>query len=500
MPLRPTLATLLRRRSRGDVAAFVAALHAARGATTRADADADGLVVDGDRYLVVGGGYVARLRAGVSRRSPPPDVVVAVDPARAEALSDRYGVPVVTPTDLDRLARYGLDRPTADRVFRDHLGRGVDDVAPPSSTGSDPKSAPVSRSSTGWRGSPFGVPESAVVVLLVVAALVAFGAAAPSAGPEGVTLGEDDTAGPGAGPNETGVANEPRPTPATSTPRPDALRLAPGLTADGVTDPEALAEAHARAVANRSYTWVLTYVEYTDGDESGRAREVVTVERPTVYASRVSTDGFLTSRGPVAYRPSYADGERRYRPTVEGVDSTPLEQRGPTGLQEARASQYYGILLDGEETSVVRTILGDPRLYVVDITGANTSTVRNYTATAHVAPDGTVRYYAGSYCYRSFRSDTREVCLSLTMQYRDVGETTVEPPIWYTDAGTASPRATPGDGTETATATEAGTTTAAEAATPTDDPAATPTATPTATETRRETNGTVSSTVTSTPA
>jgi hypothetical protein len=211
-----------------------------------------------------------------------------------------------------------------------------------------------------------------------------------------------------------------------------------------------------------------------------------------VYASRVSTDGFLTARGPVAYRPSYADGERRYRPTVEGVDSTPLEQRGPTGLQEARASQYYGILLDSEETSVVRTILGDPRLYVVDIAGANTSTVRNYTATAHVAPDGTVRYYAGSYCYRSFRNDTREVCLSLTMQYRDVGETTVEPPRWYADAEETSPRATPGEGTETATPAATGT--------DTDAPTATPTATPAATETRRETNGTASPTVTPTPA
>ncbi len=485
MSTRPTLAALLRERSRRDVAAFVAALYGARGATTRVDAD--GVVVDGERYLVVTGGHVAHLRARLGSRPSPPDVVVAVDPFRADTLADRYGVPVRTSTDLDRLARYGLDRAVADQLFREHLDRTVGDVALATHAAVDTPSAPTPRASDGrprrGRERELRLPESAVLAALVVAALVAFGAAAsPSMGPEIDTLAGgdaagDDAGGAGAAPDEIGVANEARPTSATSTTTPDARRLAPGLSIDGVADSEVLAEAHARAVANRSYTWELTYIEYASDDESGRATELVTVEHPTVYASRVSTDGFLTSRGPVAFRSSYADGERLHRPAADGIDSSSIEQRGPLGLQEERASQYYAILLAGEETSVVRTILGDPRLYVVDIDGTAASTVRNYTATAHVAPDGTVVYYSGSYCYVSFRSDeTRETCLRLTMQYRNLGGTTVEPPAWYAEeasVGTSTEGASAGNASTTGTGTS-GTETTPTTRTRTDVPTATP--------------------------
>jgi hypothetical protein len=442
MATRPTLTALLRTRSRRDVATFLAALYAARGATTRVESDA--AVVDGDRYLVVGAGALAGVRSRFGASRPSPDVVVTVDPGRADRLEARYDAPTLTPADLDDLARYGLDRAVADRVFGECFDRVVADVAPPTRPADErPSPGSVRGGSHDERSSRTlvsTVPQTVAIAVLLVASLVAFGAAAsPAVEPALGSLADLDTEGgdagaPGAAPGDVGVANEPRPTTvATATPTPDALGLAPGLSIERIVDARALADAHARSVSNRSYTWELTYVEYAGGNESGRATEVVRVASPTVYTSHVTTDGFLSSRGPVSSRSSYADGERRYQPTAGGVESAPVEQRGPTGPQAARASQYYGVLLDAEQTSVVRTVLGEPRLYVVDIEGAGSDGVRNYTATAHVQPNGRIVYYTGSYCYVSFRGDdTRETCLSLTMQYRNVGQTTVEPPTWYT--------------------------------------------------------------------
>lgn len=476
MPNRPTLASLLAARGRHDVAAFVAALYDARGATTRVDSG--DVLVDGDRYRVVESGPAARLRerfGGGPSASRSPDIVVAVDAGHADALGERYGVGVVTPVDLDRLARYGLDRPAADAVFRACFDCAVANTAPVSPTGTQSTRRATPAGGTPAAPTPLFSQPSVLVVLLVAAA-VAFGAAAAPAVDPGVdslaaTDGLDGggagagSGDPGAGADEAGVANEPRPT-TTPTLVPDERRLAPGLSIDGVVDAEALATAHVRALSGNSYTWELTYVEFAGDNESGRATEVVTAENPTTYASQVETEGFLGARGPVAYRSSYADGDRLYRPTPDGVDSTSIEQRDPVGLQEARASQYYGILLTGEETSVVRTILGEPRLYVVDINGTAASSIRRYTATAHVAPDGLITYYSGSYCFAAYRDDgTRDTCITLTLQYRNVGQTSVAPPAWYTNASepasptTTTPTTTP-TATERTTATDSGTETA----------------------------------------
>jgi hypothetical protein len=246
------------------------------------------------------------------------------------------------------------------------------------------------------------------------------------------------TPAPGAATDEADVANSPRPTPdetgeGSERNETGGLVLAPGLTTHGVVDADALAAAHATTLANRSYTWELAYVEFDNGTKVGSATETVAVAAPSVYASNVSHDGFLTYRGPVGSRPAYADGTKRYQPTAIGLENTTVEG-GDLGRQENRARQYYGILLDGQNTSIVRTVLGGLRLYVVDIEGTSAVTVRNYTATAHVSPEGIVYYYSGSYCLASFgRDDVRELCLSITMQYRDVGETTVDPPPWYTE-------------------------------------------------------------------
>ncbi|WP_152043169.1 hypothetical protein [Salinigranum salinum] len=456
MPSAPSLASLLRRRSRTEVAAFVAALYAARGAETRVEGGS--VVVDGSRYLVVPAGYRARVRQwlpGAIRSTPhgatasTPDRVVAVDAARADALAERYDAPVLTPATLDDLARYGLDHEIADAVYRDHLGRSLDDVAPAAARSRSPDAPDraTTDSSAPNRDDvrdPASLSTGAVVATVAVLASVVLLTTAAALGGGPLAGGSDGvptttaTPAPGVATDEADVANSPRPTPdeteeGSERNETSGLVLAPGLTTHGVVDADALAEAHATTLANRSYTWELTYVEFANGTKVGSATETVAVAAPSVYVSNVSHDGFLTYRGPVDSRPAYADGTKRYQPTATGLENTTIED-DDAGRQQSRARQYYGILLDGQETSVVRTLLGGPRLYVVDIEGTSAVTVQNYTATARISPEGIVYYYSGSYCLASFgRDDVRELCLSITMQYRNVGETTVEPPPWYTE-------------------------------------------------------------------
>ena len=448
MSSRPTLTACLRGRPRDEIAAFVAALYAARGAETHVDGGA--AVVDGERYLVVPAGYRARLRHHLGTTAGSADRVVAADPARADALAARYDAPVLTPADLDGLARYGLDRAAADAVLRDRLGVAVDDLAPagrptPRTEGAANEATPPPRSGSRDHDGPKSkpVPAAVTVVAVAVLAAVVLSVAPASLGTDGgvgVFAGEGERAGasggvtptPGATTADAAVANGT--SRANGTAERDPVGLAPGLTADGVADPEALADAHATALTNRSYTWEIAYVERSNGTEVGRATETVEVAAPSVYVANVTREGLHVSRGPVAVGPSYADGERRYRPTDEGVAASTVELDDGVGPQESRARRFLGVLLDGRETSIVRTILGGQRLYVVDIEGTTESTIRRYNATAHVAPDGVVYYYSGSYCLVPMRSTAvSEVCLSLTMQYRDVGETVVEPPSWYTD-------------------------------------------------------------------
>jgi hypothetical protein len=451
---RPTLAAVLRDRSRAEVAAFVAALYAARGAETRVDGAV--AVVDGERYAVVSPGIRARLSTGGALSGADGsagdrvDAVVVVDPDHAGGIADRYDVPVLTSRDLDRLARYGLDRTAADAVFRDSLDVDLGGVASPSRArhdGASSRSSPPRRvtdddgpgdANNGRRLVAVGTAALAVVVLAVVV-LVTTG---PLVGGLGIADGASDESNAAAGTQDPdartpddGESNRAESGSDGASNGTDTLVLAPGLTADGISDPDALAYAHATTLANRSYTWELSYVEWDapSSRDSRKATETVRVGSSRVYVSNVSHDGLPVTRGPIPGRPSYADGERHYRLTSGGIVNETIEHDGGLGRQESRAQRYLGVLLQGEETRIIRTVLGGPRLYVVDIRGADAPSVRNYTATAHVTPDGVVRYYSGSYCLvpRS-GSSTSEICVSFSMRYTDVDETVVRPPPWYT--------------------------------------------------------------------
>ncbi|WP_380679571.1 hypothetical protein [Salinigranum sp. GCM10025319] len=504
MSSRPTLATLLRGRSRTALTRFVADLYTARGAETAVDDGA--VVVDGERLLVVPAGVRGRLHEWigpiVSGSNPEaPARVVAADPGRADALAARYDAPVLSPADLDDLARYGLDREAADAVFREHFGVGLDDVARrtrdgpaggldrPTPASSRPADGELDR--TDGRFGPASAVATLVAVVVLAAAVVSttpgvLGVVGVGPFESADREGPDSTATTTPTNGSAGVdagAAIPRP-PSTSESGgtgTDAIPLVPGLTTEGITDPAALADAHATTMANQSYTWRLTYVESANGSEIGRATETVRVAAPSVYVSNVTREGVLVTRGPVARMPSYADGERRYRLATDGVETADLDD-ADVGRQAARARQYFGVLLAGREMSVGWIVRGGPRRYVVDIDGTNASAVRNYSATVHVAPDGSVRYYSGSYCLASMSGEFGDICLSFTMRYSQVGETTVEPPPWYTawnaTHGTIDPRnSTVPNGTATNPTATPSTTNGTTSGTPTPSAETSPTTT-----------------------
>ena len=457
MSNQPTLVSLLQGRSREDVAAFVAALYAARGAETRVDGSV--AVVDGERYAVAPSGRVARLRERlVPVVSGPVDRVV-VEPDRARLLADRYDAPPVTPTDLDRLARYGLDRAVADDVYRTHLGRPIAAVVPATP---EPVPTPAAarepiESASGATGA-FGNGATAVIVGLlavaVVLALVASPALVPwTPEPTGATTPSPSSA----------TAGEPETTPSTTVTASNAdiarddgvdtvdrlgRSLGPGLTTGGVADPEATAAAHARVLENRSYEWELIYVETRQGNVTTRSRETVLVASPTEYVSDVTHSGVVTSASPVAPTPLYANGTAEFRPGPDGdgvvVEPLPAGD-GAGGRQGQRAERYLGVLLDGERSTIVRSIYGDARaeVYVVRIEGADTDTIRGYQATAHVRTDGFVRYLAASYCVvRPDGDASTDSCVHLSLQYFDLGPKPVERPPWVTTSEPAENEST----------------------------------------------------------
>jgi hypothetical protein len=450
MSSRPTLAALLRGRSRAALAEFVRALHAARGAETRVDGSV--VVVDGDRVLVVTGRRFAVLDGLGTRRATPSgiDRVVAVDAARAERIAARYDARPVSAADLDGLARYGLDRAAADAVYRDQFGRPVSAVEP----------GPA-RADRDARRAAHGRPSPAVLVgaVVVLVTLATLGAALSGAGATAAPLpwlsetadsipvsaplapgpvasdGEETSGGRaiGSGARTTlGSAGAAGPGGA-DTDRP----LPPGVSVDGVTDADALATAHAAALGNRSYRWELSYVESVNGSVTARGTETVRVWSRRQFVSTVEWTGDPVGLTPVATRPSYADGERRYRPSAAdgAVVTRSIGDVPPAGEQGWRASRYLRWCLSARSSTVERTV-GDTAhpITVVALNGSSDPSVERYAARARVTADGFVRSLSVSYVLAT-RGDSPPVDVDVTFRYYVDADGSPAPPPWFTGAG-----------------------------------------------------------------
>lgn len=389
----PSTATVARRLRRLDPdarAAFVAALFAARSDAVAVERDGPVLVVDrpgGPLRVVVG---------------PPPDgetadvVVVAADRERRRVRPT--DARVLGPTALhDRLC-YGVDRSTAARLCRDHLGVGFD---PP-----DARLPPRGRVVA-------AVALLAVLVLVLVVATVALAPTAPVDPPTDPT---DDP-------------------PAT-------------VTAADLRSPGTVARAHLAALRARpSVRLNATFAgpRHLTGFDTRRsgydADDVVTVSvRVDAAGSYRSVRRTSFAGGPLIRERTtvarYADGDTEYV-RIDGESSPRYERRSVTRSGRAFAADLSRRVLPAHlttnRTRVERLPANASARYRVVATGqprALDHEARGYRATARVAPDGLVTRLSVAYVHPATGA-------RVAVDARFGSPADVAPPPWY---GTARER------------------------------------------------------------
>lgn len=448
MTSRPTLTALLRERSRSARVRFVAALYAARGSATRVDGDV--VCIDGERYLVASRWATVTAVIGTRQadRTDAIDHVIAVDPERAARLAARYDARAVSAADLDRLARYGLDRASADALYREQFDRSFGTVDPPTprESGHDADRVPDAARPAPRHHAP-AVRLAVVSVLALLAVGIVFsGAGATTSGlpwvwdvSETISVSTAaPTPAPAAGGSDTAADTATPATAARSWGGPNASSadtdaFAPGVSAAGITDVDVLADAHAVALGNRSYRWELEYVETVDGRVTARGTETVRVGSRRSFVSQVDWRGLPVGFTPVASRPSYADGSVRHHPAADdaGVATYSLTDLSPAGEQGWRASRYLRWYLSTANSSVERTLVHTERpTAVVEATGTAYSSADDYTVRAHVTSDGFVQSLSVSYVLTD--EGDPPVAVRFTFRYHVDESVSVSPPIWYT--------------------------------------------------------------------
>jgi len=418
------LESRLRRLDGQRLVALVADLWAARGYET----ERDGNIVrarHGDGVL-----RIAVPRAGGSRSEDGVDVVVA--PGGTGMRGDGR---VVDGAMLAEMLAYAVDRQVGRDICKRHLGAPPGALTPPLATRT--------------RRRVTGVADSAVPAVLVVVALVAIGAvlAGGALGDAAGLAGETEASAEGAVATATptpttdrdvradtdgslsGVSPEPFPS-APDTPP-------PGISEAGVTDIEALAGAHERALADRSHTvWLDRRSRQLNG--AGRVIEhdidmTTDGDRFLVTTTRVDGEerrllGALYDNGVAAYEAEYNTSGDGYD-YVSEVDPRSDRSPSPDSVRETLVWRY----LSTENTTVTgRTVREESVVYRVVATNRTEARgfdhVWNYTAIARVDARGFVREATVEF---SARSGSRVFRVRHEITYGRVGSTDFEPPEWY---------------------------------------------------------------------
>lgn len=204
----------------------------------------------------------------------------------------------------------------------------------------------------------------------------------------------------------------------------------PGLTVEGVSDPEALAAAHAGEVAGRPRVLVLRVEKYEDSRRWATYVERVVVQDHDVFASEIEFEG--TSDGLPAVT---AATEVYVNREVEAVNVEPALATDPQASVESvprdpsaylgRVRPYLRRALSVEGTDVVATRRGpNGTVYRVEGTYAPGLSGQDESVTAVVTSAGAVRTLRHEY-----ERPVSDGSIVVTIAY-EFGPTTVERPAW----------------------------------------------------------------------
>lgn len=203
--------------------------------------------------------------------------------------------------------------------------------------------------------------------------------------------------------------------------------LPPGVTEVGVEDPDALARAHVRAAAGRSYRLAIVVRTERVGEttvETFRAR----VANDSTYLATVGTADGTT-------RTVYVEGNRI---VVRRAGDPPQYERRPTttdppaaAIAERAADAAARYLSLGRATVQPVSVYG---ITVVRIEGRGAERVTGtiqYDALAYVEPSGFVRVLQVQYQCTTDRPCRR---VTVVVEHQAVNRTTVSRPAWYEEA------------------------------------------------------------------
>lgn len=223
------------------------------------------------------------------------------------------------------------------------------------------------------------------------------------------------------------------------------VRRPPGVSLDGTIDATRLREAHVDAITDRSYRWTLDY----DVDTPGRSEPIF--EQGFTRRAIVEPDRFLVWQvddGEPLNQSLFVNETGGYLRTVQGnVTRNETLVRPGTSESYLASGQIVERFLSGMDPDVTRVEHEGTTYYRLhDRTGLPpllerlAATIRNYSVTAYVTPEGFVRSMTVSY-ERYWDSDFEYV--SIRFYYDDVGSATVDRPAWVDGLSLATPTPTP---------------------------------------------------------
>ena len=283
-------------------------------------------------------------------------------------------------------------------------------------------------------GEPSPVATLAVVALVVLAGCGSFAAGSGDSG-GGNGAGGDGASGGGAPGNANGIITA-APVPET-TPTPDPWPVAPGVSANGVVNVDALVAAHLRAVRGQSYVWREWRGTSPNETVALALRQRARVEGEGTYTHwSVRTVG---SRVPMEanYSQYVVDGAGYAEVPSYGLNRTvrrPVQATGATERIGTRAAVAIRLYLNRSpaRTTVSRTSFEGRRYYRVVSEGGPVvavGTPSNVTVSALVSAEGFVRSLSVRYRRDEFDGTA---WVRYEFAYEGVGETTVDPPDWVT--------------------------------------------------------------------